>query len=75
MHACGGPPSSAAARAQALARADCKALHAHWALLLPVATPLAGRTQAATLVDVAARDPSPRARLALPAVPSWNFKS
>lgn len=71
--ACGGLPTPAAARAQALARADCKALHAHWALLLPVATPLAGRTQAATLVDVAVRDPTPRARLVLPAVPSISL--
>lgn len=45
-----------------LARADCKALHAHWATLLPVATPLAGRTQGATLMDAAARDPSARVR-------------
>ncbi|KAK9841854.1 hypothetical protein WJX81_007459 [Elliptochloris bilobata] len=53
---------------QALARADCKALHAHWAALLPVATPLAGRAQGATLMDAAARDPSPRVRASAAAV-------
>ena len=48
---------------QVLARGDCKALHALWVKLLPVATPLAGRAQSATLMDAAARDPSHRARL------------
>lgn len=49
---------------QVLARVDCKALHAHWVTLLPVATPLAGRAQSATLMDAAARDPSHQARIA-----------
>lgn len=49
---------------QVLARVDCKALHAHWVTLLPVATPLAGRAQSAMLMDAAARDTSHRARTA-----------
>ena len=47
---------------QVLVKADCKALHPHWTVLLPVHTPLATRAASATLVDVVVNDPLVKVR-------------
>ncbi|BDA41093.1 probable HEAT repeat-containing protein 6 at N-terminal half [Coccomyxa sp. Obi] len=47
---------------QALAKADCKALHPHWVVLLPVHDPLARRPDSLTLMDALVNDPIPKVR-------------
>ncbi|CAL8466624.1 g6160 [Coccomyxa elongata] len=49
---------------QALAKADCKALHPHWVVLLPVHGPLARRPDSLTLMDALVNDPIPKVRAA-----------
>ena len=47
---------------QVLAKAAPKALHASWAVLLPVHSPLATRPAARTLMDAVVSDPVPKVR-------------
>ena len=45
---------------QQLAKADCRALHPFWIVLLPVYNPLQTKYHAATLMDAIVRDPIPK---------------
>ena len=45
---------------QQLAKADCRALHPFWIVLLPVYNPLQTKYHAATLMDAIVRDPLPK---------------
>ena len=45
---------------QQLAKADCRALHPFWIILLPVYNPLQTKYHAATLMDAIVRDPLPK---------------
>jgi hypothetical protein len=51
--------------AQALAKANPKALHPFWAALLPVDRPLAARPTSRTLMDAVAADPIPQVHCGL----------
>ena len=45
---------------QQLAKADCRALHPFWIVLLPVYNPLQTKYNHATLMDAIVRDPVPK---------------
>ncbi|DBA95791.1 TPA: hypothetical protein ACH3X1_001342 [Trebouxia sp. C0004] len=53
---------------QQLAKADCRALHPFWIVLLPVYNPLQTKYHAATLMDAIVRDPLPKVRALAAAV-------
>ena len=48
---------------QQLAKADCRALHPFWIVLLPVYNPLQTKYHAATLMDAVVRDPIPKVKI------------
>lgn len=48
---------------QTLIKADSRALHPHWPVLLPVYSPLQTKYHAATLTDAIVRDPVPKVSL------------
>lgn len=50
---------------QQLAKADCRALHPFWIVLLPVYNPLQTKYHDATLMDAVVRDPVPKVTLLL----------
>lgn len=55
---------------QALAKADCKALHPQWVVLLPLHGPLARRPDSLTLMDALVNDPIPKVTLQISSTPS-----